>query len=472
MKQLEMLYEGKAKQVFRTDDPEKIIIHYKDAATAFNNIKKATIENKGVLNNAISTLIFKELQKAGIKTHYIETINDRDQICRRVTIIPLEVIVRNIIAGSMAQRLGIEEGTQPSNTIYDICYKKDELGDPLINDHHAVALGAVTYDELDLIYAMTSRINEVLRRVDYRPNLIARSLASGRRYTLCAVMPRFAPGEYWADFEAGIARAEAEAARYNVVVRRVCFDQYDRSSFESLLETLRREEFDGAVIATLFAEMVEPFARELDARGVPYVFVDSDLPACNRLAYFGTSSFDAGAVAARLLFDRLDPGADIVVGRIIHRGDAGSNQSRNREAGFRSYLEAHAFRGRLHYAALRLDDETYNGRVLDDLFGRNPSVAGAVTFNSTCYILAGYLAARRRAGVRLVGYDVIRRNGEMLSAGVVTALVAQRPEAQGYRAVMALCEWLVEGRAPSKVNNMPIDILLKENIPYYKNNII
>ena len=134
-----------------------------------------------------------------------------------------------------------------------------------------------------------ARINEVLRRVDYRPNLIARSLASGRRYTLCAVMPRFAPGEYWADFEAGIARAEAEAVRYNVTVRRFCFDQYDRSSFESLLETLRREEFDGAVIATLFAEMVEPFTRELDARGVPYVFVDSDIPACNRLAYFGTS---------------------------------------------------------------------------------------------------------------------------------------------------------------------------------------
>ena len=94
MKQLEMLYEGKAKQVFRTDDPDKIIIHYKDAATALNNIKKATIEGKGVLNNAISTIIFKELQKAGVKTHYVETINDRDQICRKVTIIPLEVIVR------------------------------------------------------------------------------------------------------------------------------------------------------------------------------------------------------------------------------------------------------------------------------------------------------------------------------------------------------------------------------------------
>lgn len=171
MKQLEMLYEGKAKQVFRTDDEDLIIIHYKDAATAFNNIKKATIENKGVLNNAISTLIFEHLIAAGVKTHYIETLNDRDQLCHRVRIIPLEVIVRNTIAGSMAQRLGIEEGTKPSNVIYDICYKKDELGDPLINDHHAVALGVVTYEELDKIYAMTAKINEVLTDLFKRMNI-------------------------------------------------------------------------------------------------------------------------------------------------------------------------------------------------------------------------------------------------------------------------------------------------------------
>ena len=132
---------------------------------------KYPIENKGVLNNAISTLIFKELHKAGVKTHYIETINDRDQVCRRVTIIPLEVIVRNVIAGSMAQRLGIEEGTQPSNVIFDICYKKDELGDPLINDHHAVALGAATYEELNEMYAMTAKINEVLKELFLKMNI-------------------------------------------------------------------------------------------------------------------------------------------------------------------------------------------------------------------------------------------------------------------------------------------------------------
>ncbi len=182
MKQLEMLYEGKAKQVYATDDPDKIIIHYKDAATAYNNIKKATIANKGVLNNKISTIIFEYLHKAGIETHYIETINDRDQVCRKVSIIPLEVIVRNYIAGSMAKRLGLEEGIKPNNVIFDICYKADELGDPLINDHHAVALGVVTYEELDYIYKVTGKLNEILidlfKKIDI--NLIDFKIEFGR----------------------------------------------------------------------------------------------------------------------------------------------------------------------------------------------------------------------------------------------------------------------------------------------------
>lgn len=320
--------------------------------------------------------------------------------------------------------------------------------------------------------ANLARINEVLHRVNYRPNLIARSLASGRRLTLCVVMPRFAQGEYWADFDAGIARAKAEAARYNVGVRRLFFDQYDRRSFECLPERLRGERFDGVILATLFSEMVVPLTRELDERGVPYVFVDSDIPECSRLAYFGTSSFDAGAVAARLLFDRLDPGAGIVVGNVAHRGDAGSNQWRRREQGFRACLEERGFRGRLHYASLRLGEKGYNTRVLDELFREHADIAGAVTFNSTCYMLADYLMARGRTDVRLVGYDVIRRNARMLADGVVTALVAQRPEAQGYRAVTALCRWLVEGRRPARVNNMPLDILIRENVKYYMNNII
>lgn len=161
----EMLYEGKAKQVFKTDDENLIVMHFKDDATAFNGIKKAQIGNKGVLNNKITTIIYDKLKKAGIPTHHIKTLNDRDQLCKKVSIIPLEVIVRNIIAGSMAKRLGIEEGTKPTNVIHEICYKNDALGDPLINDDHAVALGIATYDDLKRVYELTDKVNEELTKM-------------------------------------------------------------------------------------------------------------------------------------------------------------------------------------------------------------------------------------------------------------------------------------------------------------------
>ena len=157
-----MLYEGKAKQIFKTDDAVKVVIHYKDDATAFNGVKKSSIANKGILNNAITTIIFEMLEKRGIKTHFIEKINERDQLCHQVEIIPLEVIIRNVIAGSMAKRLGIEEGTVPSNVVYELCYKNDTYGDPLINDDHAVALGLATYEELATIKKMTLEINQAL----------------------------------------------------------------------------------------------------------------------------------------------------------------------------------------------------------------------------------------------------------------------------------------------------------------------
>ena len=159
----EMMYEGKAKKVYATDNADEIIVYYKDDATAFNGEKKGSIKDKGVMNNEITSLLFKMLEKNGIKTHFIEKLSDREQLCQKVKIFPLEVIVRNLIAGSMAKRLGIEEGTVPPNTIFEICYKNDEYGDPLINDHHAVALKLATYDELKYIYEVTAKVNNLLK---------------------------------------------------------------------------------------------------------------------------------------------------------------------------------------------------------------------------------------------------------------------------------------------------------------------
>lgn len=165
MEKRELLYEGKSKQVYKTDDPNKIIIHYKDDTTAFNGIKKAQIANKGILNNAISSIIYEKLNKVGIPTHFIKKLNDREELCKKVNIIPLEVVVRNVIAGSMAKRLNIEEGTIPSNVIREIDYKNDALGDPLINDDHAVSLGICSYDDLKKIYELTDKINDELKKM-------------------------------------------------------------------------------------------------------------------------------------------------------------------------------------------------------------------------------------------------------------------------------------------------------------------
>ena len=162
MKQ-DLIYEGKAKKVYSTDNPNEVLIYYKDDATAFNGVKKAEITNKGILNNQITEILFLKLEKEGIPTHFLKRIDERSQICRKLKIIPIEVIVRNIIAGSMAKRLQVPEGTVPKNTIFDLCYKNDELGDPLINDHHAVALGLCSYKELKTIYAYTKKINKILK---------------------------------------------------------------------------------------------------------------------------------------------------------------------------------------------------------------------------------------------------------------------------------------------------------------------
>ena len=161
-KQLEMMYEGKAKQVFATDDPTLAIIHYKDDATAFNGLKKGTIVGKGVVNNLVSNHLFRMLEKNGVPTHLVEQVNERDSVVRRVQIVPLEVIVRNIAAGSLSKRLGLPEGTKLHSTVLEFCYKNDDLGDPMVNEYHIAAMQLATREEVETISAMALKVNELL----------------------------------------------------------------------------------------------------------------------------------------------------------------------------------------------------------------------------------------------------------------------------------------------------------------------
>ena len=162
MKKLEQLYEGKAKKVYATDNPDFVIVDYKDDATAFNGEKKGTIVGKGVVNNQMSNYMFKLLEAEGIPTHFEEEISARETIVKKVEIVPVEVIVRNIAAGSLSKRLGLPEGTKMEKTVLEYCYKDDALGDPMINIYHIDALGLATREEMDKIAEYSFKVNDVL----------------------------------------------------------------------------------------------------------------------------------------------------------------------------------------------------------------------------------------------------------------------------------------------------------------------
>lgn len=182
MEKREQLYEGKAKKVYATDNENYCIVYYKDDATAFNGLKKGTIEGKGIINNRVTNHLMKLIEGKGIPTHFVEELSDRETLVKKVQIIPLEVIVRNVAAGSLAKRLGLEEGTPMKKTVLEFSYKNDELDDPMVNDYHIFAMEYATEAELDLIKEYSLRINQILSEYlkDAKVSLIDFKLEFGK----------------------------------------------------------------------------------------------------------------------------------------------------------------------------------------------------------------------------------------------------------------------------------------------------
>ena len=171
MKKGELIFEGNEKQVFATDHPDQVIFRYKDVTVAYNNVKRARFIGKGALDNQISAILLDYLNKNGVETHFIERVGEQEQLCRKIEIIPLQVVVHNRIAGSLAYRLGVDEGFRHSNVIVDLRYNNDELEDPFINRDHAVALGLATYQELDGMYNNARRVNELLKPLFHKAGI-------------------------------------------------------------------------------------------------------------------------------------------------------------------------------------------------------------------------------------------------------------------------------------------------------------
>ena len=167
----ELIFEGNEKRVFATENPDQVIFHFTDVIVAYNNVKRARLKNKGVLANRISAILLGHLNEGGIPTHFIERLDDREQLCRKIEIIPLEVVVHNRMAGTLAAKLGVEDGFKPANTVVDLCYNNDELGDPLVNNDQAVALGLASYKDLERMLSLAKRAGELLTALFHKAGI-------------------------------------------------------------------------------------------------------------------------------------------------------------------------------------------------------------------------------------------------------------------------------------------------------------
>ncbi len=312
-----------------------------------------------------------------------------------------------------------------------------------------------------------TKIETVLNRLDYRPNPYASALASKRRYTFAALLPKAGGYDYWIEVLRGVNLAATEFANLNISVEQVLFDQYDSRAFEDAVAQLLTLKVDGVLLSPVFTDASIALAARLDKEKIPYVFIDSDIAEANALSYFGMDSLQSGFLAAKLLLADIEPGSDIAIFKINRLGNLGSNQSDLRYQGFIKYVRRYLPQVGLQVIKLHPSDDRLNLQYIRDFFIQYPNIKEGVTFNSRVWRIARYLDETQHTPFRLLGYELLSPNVKALKDGKIKYLLSQRPELQGYRGMKALCEYKIFRKQAPRRNFMPIDILTAENIDYY-----
>lgn len=312
------------------------------------------------------------------------------------------------------------------------------------------------------------QIEKVLKEIDYEPNMVARFLASRKSFSFAVLMPSYVSGEYWELVHSGIEKAANELKDFNVSISYLYFNQFDSESFAQAASQLQEADYAGVIIAALHKEKVMSLSKELDRMELPYVFIDSDLPKCNNLSYFGADSLMSGTVAAKLMLTKVSKEGNIVIVHGDYSQDVSSTQTENREKGFLDYLNRQQFRGKITHYTFKPKMSEQNVAEFRQLLAV-ASPIGAITFNSRIHEVVEIVDAIGAASnVHLIGYDSIARNVQALLDNKVDYIISQRSVQQGYDCIKALSNHLIFNATPVKQNLMPIDILIKENIAFYR----
>lgn len=310
-------------------------------------------------------------------------------------------------------------------------------------------------------------VEKVLTEINYSPNLIARSLASKKSYHFVCLIPEHSSSDYWENVEQGFDLAATEFIQYNIVLEKRYFNQFDSATFSVVCGQICDSLPDAVIMAPIFRDETLHFTQLLKEKNIPFSFIDSMIEEADFLTYYGQNSFQSGYVAARLLLEDLPVDSKVIFLRTQRKG-AVSNQTLARKSGFLKYIEDNGLQSlELINVEMNDKDETENLDTLSLTFANHQNIRAAITFNSKVYRLALHLQALDHSDVRLIGYDLLNENVKYLNQGVVSFLIAQRPDKQAYLSVRDMCTELIFKQQINKINYMPIDILMKENIEDY-----
>lgn len=315
-----------------------------------------------------------------------------------------------------------------------------------------------------------NRINilKIIEEVDYKPNLLARSLANKKKYLFVSLCPEFnQPNDYWRAPDRGIEKAAYEINDFHVTVKRFYFDQFSVQSFQKKIKEIADIQPDGVLLSPVFREETIAFVQQLDEKKVPYIFIDSHIDGLNNISYLGQNSFQSGYLAARLLSYSLPEKSKIIIARF--GGVELSNQAIRREEGILSFLKQSS--GKFESEHINIDPKNNSNLDYFKQQIEKKEIRGIIVINSKAFEVATIVKEMQLIGKQLIGYDLLPENIKYLKEGIISFLIAQRPEEQGYKGIMSLFNYLVIKTHVEQNNFLPIDILTSENIDYYLNYI-
>jgi len=325
--------------------------------------------------------------------------------------------------------------------------------------------GHVSPEKLELV-------EKALKELNYEPNLLASFLAYKKSYVFAAIVPYFTDGSYWELACKGIVKAANELDKFKTKVELHHFNQYDINSFRDAANAVLEQDYDGVIMATLFENPILQLSQKLDERDIPYIYLDSDIPNQNNLAYFGSDTYVSGRIAGRILLTTSSNMQTIFFAHIKFKYADISVQMRNRERGIMDYLNDNGYQGVIEHIEIDPDNHLEGLQKLTQLLENSNYSVGGIVLNSRFYELAKVihlLPKHLKDKLYLIGHDAISENIKALKNNDVSFLLSQRTDLQGYEAVKALADFLIFKEQPEKLNYMPIDIVISENVDYYYN---